>query len=78
MTKKTDYNEILESLAGKNVIVSDGKGLPLKGLCRAINTRHLNVILQTKKELIVVKDAKTIRVQRSEFEDPNGDQDETD
>lgn len=52
---KNPYGFELEKFINRNVIVIDHFGNRFEGVCRGIAANHLNVILATKTEKIIVK-----------------------
>jgi len=55
------YINNLRDFVGKEIIVKDSLGKSVKGTCLAIWFAHLNVILQTKTEIIILKNISSIR-----------------
>ena len=50
------YIEELKKCVKKQVTVTTKTGKEFKGICKAINFMHLNIILMTEKEKIIIKD----------------------
>ena len=63
--QKDHYKEELEKFYNKEVIVEDTNGKVIQGICRAIYPTHLNIILMTKDEKIIVKNVYKIRRKRT-------------
>ncbi len=60
-TLKSLYSLQLEKFVGKNVEVSNLVGDNFRGKCIAINKTHLNIILETVEDIIIIKNINTIR-----------------
>jgi small nuclear ribonucleoprotein (snRNP)-like protein len=62
---QNDYVVELKKFLKQEVVVRTIDNEEIKGNCRAINFQHLNVVLMTDKEKILVKNIKSITRQRS-------------
>lgn len=58
---KSLYSIQLEKFVGKNVEVSNLIGDKVKGKCIAVNKSHLNIILETTNNILIIKNINTIR-----------------
>jgi len=54
------YNE-LGKFIGKTIEVKDILGETIRGKCLGINKIHLNVVVETKDDVIICKNIQTIR-----------------
>lgn len=59
------YIEELKKCVGENVTVYKNDGRQFEGICKAISFQHLNVVLMTPIEKIVIKDISHIVRTRS-------------
>lgn len=50
----------LKKFIGQQVVVTTVDGNTIKGICRAIDFNHLNVIIMTDEEKIIVKNVRNI------------------
>lgn len=62
--QENKYVEELKKCEGKEVEVLTVDGQIHKGICRAINFSHLNVVLMTDEEKIIVKNVLIIKRKR--------------
>ena len=60
-TLKSLYTLELEKFVGKNVEVSNLVGDNFRGKCIAINKTHLNIVIETTDDIIIIKNINTIR-----------------
>lgn len=63
--EKNIYAYELNKFIGKDVIVKTIDGEEIVGNCRAIDYTHLNIILMTTNEKIIIKNVKYIKRNRS-------------
>lgn len=59
-----EYEVELKKFIGAEVIVTDTTGMIHLGNCRGISGMHLNVIIATKTEKILIKNIVTIKRMR--------------
>lgn len=59
------YVEELMKCVGKKVVVTDTEGNEVDGVCVAISHMHLNVVIRTDTEKIIIKNIRSIRRQRT-------------
>lgn len=69
----------LKKFVGQEVTVKDAFGAEYSGTCVAIGWQHLNIVLRTETEKIVLKNISSIRRKRSnpEKEKKEGEKHET-
>ncbi len=58
------FSEELKKCIGKEVVVVDMKGKKHKGICRALNIQHMNVIIMTGTYKIALKNIQSIERRR--------------
>ena len=63
--KGNEYIDELKKFVGKEVMCKTGDGQVHTGILKSINFAHLNVVLMTKDEKIIIKNPQVIRRQRS-------------
>ena len=63
--QKDHYKEELEKFYNKEVTIEDTNGKTEQGICRAISPNHLNVVLMTKDEKIIIKNVYKIKRKRT-------------
>jgi len=63
--KENKYFSELKKFERKQVIAKDTDGNEFKGECMAINYMHLNVVLMTDKEKIIIRNLASIRRDRT-------------
>ena len=64
MTEEPNYFYEIAKLTGKKVIVMDTNGNNFEGIVKAVNYNYLNVILETEKEILHIRNVAVIRLQR--------------
>jgi small nuclear ribonucleoprotein (snRNP)-like protein len=69
MTLEADYLEFINKFVNKRVVIADDGGNRYKGLCKAVNFPHLNVILVTEEanELTVVRNVRFMKIVKEEL-----------
>lgn len=63
-TKKDSYIDDLKSFVGKIVEVEKLAGEKVRGKCLSISFNHLNVIIETEEQVIVLKNISSITKSR--------------
>ena len=61
---KNPYFQELEKIIGKEIEVTDIAMNKYTGICKAVSFNHLNIILKTDKELLVLKNISCIKVKQ--------------
>jgi hypothetical protein len=64
--KPSKYTNELIKCIGKEVTVKDIGGKDFVGICEALDFFHLNVILKTDTETVIIKNIQHIRRKRGE------------
>jgi len=59
------YIEELKKFIGQEVTVIDMNGKEFSGICKAISFMHLNIILMTNDEKIIIKNISYIKRKRT-------------
>jgi len=62
---KNPYIHELNKFFGSEVEVIDDRGDVYKGICRGINFQHLNMIIMTKDEKILVRNIRVVKRKRN-------------
>jgi small nuclear ribonucleoprotein (snRNP)-like protein len=60
------YAEFLETFNGKIVEVKDVLGDTYRGTCIGLKKEHLNIILETADDYVIIKNVHTIRMNKDE------------
>lgn len=66
LVKENPYRTELEKFILREVVVKDSFGDTFEGVCKALNNPHLNIVLMTEDEKIIIKNPMVIRRKRGE------------